>query len=113
HRRERIMGAAMLPAQPQPVIEIPGPCVSQLMDGYVEEASIYIAACSSRARLDHGSQKTKRSSKPGGLIDHGRGADPGRRAFRLAREMHQARLCLHQIVVARPGGARSVAPVSR
>src|SRR5262245_59357541 len=113
YRREGVMRAAMLPAQMQPVIEIPGCSVSQLMDGNVEQARVHVAPFSSRSSLNDCCQKTKRGGKSGRLIDHGRRADPRRGPFGLTREMHQARLRLHQIVVAWPGGPRVVAPISR
>ena len=107
-RRDRRVRPARQAARDMALIEIPRRRIGQLVHRGVEQADVDVAALAGAVRRQDAGQKRGRKVAAGVEVDH-RQAEADRRAVRLSGQAHEAGFGLHQIVIARPGGA-GVAP---
>ncbi len=111
-RRQRQVRAARHPGRDVALVEIPDAGIGELVHGDVVQAGLDVAALPCRA----GAQQTAQQADDAGQAAHAvdqRDADTRRRAVRLAGQLHQSRLGLHQEIVARPVRALVGAAIGR
>ena len=82
------------------------------MQRHVEQRHVDVAALARGLGPHQARQQPDHAGHARHEVDH-RHAEPRRRVFRLAGQAHQAGFRLHEIVVARPGGALVVAAIGR
>ena len=111
-RDHRRMRRTREPGRREPLVEIPGRVVAEVVAGDVEEAHVIVAARPARARLQHPGHERERGGEPGHVVDD---RDPValRGPFRGAGELEVARLRLHEEVEPRPGRPVPIPPVGR
>ncbi len=91
-------------------VEEPRAEIVQVLQGGVEQAHIHVAPDAAAAGFEDAGDQPEGGEQPGHQI-HDRQAHAGRGTVRLAGQREISGLGLHQVVVARPGRARSGAAV--
>ena len=109
-RGQRRVGRTGQPFLDRALVQVPSRRIGGVGERDVEQADVDIAPGARRPRPGQPRQHRIGQRQPGHLVDDGQ-AEPGRRPARFAGQGKIARFRLHQVIEARPVGARTGPPI--